>query len=186
MALKIGAPIQVRLDPILHYWVGLTFPVMELPKHVEIVYCIYVKEQLWTIIRKLVAADGNAPPPSGSKPDGLTFIRSGSCKLEGRPHWFSAMDFQYATMGETCTRCIFHASPDSWLLRFPLSTNQLVTSHVVDWLSPNHSAQHVDIDLEIGQDLIFRGHLRSPQPKTHEGLLMFLVRHPTIGWRYTQ
>ena len=38
LALKLGAPIQVRLDPILHYWVGLTFPVMELPKHVEIVY----------------------------------------------------------------------------------------------------------------------------------------------------
>ena len=35
LALKLGAPIQVRLDPILHYWVGLTFPVMELPKHVE-------------------------------------------------------------------------------------------------------------------------------------------------------
>ena len=61
-ALEIGAPIQVRLDPILHYWTGLTFPVMELPKHVEIVYCAYFKEQLWTIIRKLVWDCGLLPP----------------------------------------------------------------------------------------------------------------------------
>ena len=44
LALKLGAPIQVRLDPILHYWVGLTFPVMELPKHVEIVYCVHMSK----------------------------------------------------------------------------------------------------------------------------------------------
>ena len=35
MALKIGAPTQLRTDLTLHSWVGSTFPVMELPKHVE-------------------------------------------------------------------------------------------------------------------------------------------------------
>lgn len=38
---------------------------------------------------------------------------------------------------------------------------------------------------EIGQDLIFQGHLHSPQPDPRMGFLSRLAATPG-GWRYTQ
>ena len=169
----------------------------------------------------MVAAGGNAPPPSGSKPDELAFIRSRIFENWKVGHiGFHTTTFNMQLMDETCTRCIFHASPTSWPRRFPLSTGPLNTSHVAGQpfgMTILHSMLISTLKLEknedapwnrtkvqgvydlrfvsclachprhkYGQDLLFRGHLRSPQPKTHEGLLMFLVRHPPEGWRYTQ
>ena len=78
LALKLGAPIQVRLDPILHYWVGLTFPVMELPKHVEKSSIVGLICQRTTMFNytKLVAAGGNAPPPWTSKDQALLLCKA--------------------------------------------------------------------------------------------------------------